>query len=93
MSFFSVSQLRCVFFFSRCHTRSKEAQVICGICLRSLGARFEFSAKASDVAAVFSLRRRVEPAGHAFHAVHEKPKLEAKKLVKCEDASETFYHY
>ena len=25
-------------------------------------------------------RRRVEPAGHAFHAVHEKPKLEAHGL-------------
>lgn len=30
-------------------------------------------------------RRRVEPAGHAFHAVHEKPKLEAMASMKPGD--------
>lgn len=40
--------------------------------------------KASLVACCFCLRqRRLEPAGHSFHAVHEKPLLEGKRRGKA----------
>ena len=59
------------------HVRHKVAQVCCGILLRSLMSQFELRYGKHMASCDVRSRRRLEPAGHAFHAVHEKPNIKA----------------